>query len=534
MRALAWTVWDARRRPSDLLALAAAAIYLGLVVRSVAGLGSGAETKLLLAPLGIAGVLLLRRERLSPLKAWLLGACVVLFLAQYSAQRIPTNNALYVLAFPAVVVATLVCGRRPALALGVVILFTGAYQSLELLAHVPAPKLTDLLLVALWLSAGLRWVTTPGRTVPLRPALIVVGIYLLLSGFEILLADSTTAAVQSFRAQNWYLAVVLLGAYAPWPPQARGRMLDAAILAALAVGAYAVLRWQIGPSGAERAHAAAIPNNYLDKDLRPVGSFATAKELAAWTAIFAPFCLGMGLTRRGRWQLVALVAAGVCTVAMLAADVRAGPAAAVPGALVVVVLYQIAAAFRGRRGPAVLLIMLAAGVGAIGAFSLTLGSKPDTAERYSNILHPGRDPSYQARLIKWRTALDDIQDAPLGYGLGTAGRAQVRYGSYQNIGSIEIDNSYLKVAFEQGFVIMIILAAGLVMMLLTLVRGSMTVTERERAGPALAASGALVAMLLLFWIGDYIEGLPALGGWLLVGLALGQLTQPLPAAAEDA
>lgn len=533
MRALAWTVWDARRRPSDLVALAVAAVYLGLVVRSIAGLGSGLEARLLPAPLAVAGVLAIRREPLSALKGWLLGACVILFLAQFSAQRIPDQSALYVLAFPALVVTTLVAGRRPALVLGAVILSSGAYQSLELLAKVPAAKLADLLLLGLWLSAGVAWVSRPARAVPLRPALIVLGVYLLLSAFEILIADSTTAAVQSFRGQNWYLAVVLLATYAPWPATARGRMLDLAVLVGLAVGAYAVLRWQIGPSAAEQAHAAAIPNNYLDGNLRPVGSFATAKELSAWTAIFAPFCLGMGLTQRGRRQLVAFAAAALCTVAMLAADVRAGPAAAVPGALLVVVLYQVAAAFRGRRGPAVLLIMLAAGVGAIGAFSLTLANKPDTAQRYSNILHPGRDASYQARLIKWRTALDDIQDAPLGYGLGTAGRDQVRYGAFQNIGSIEIDNSYLKVAFEQGFVIMIVLAAGLMMVLLTLVRGAATALERERAGPALAASGALVAMLALFWIADYIEGLPALGGWTLVGLAMGQLTQPLRAA-DDA
>jgi hypothetical protein len=523
MRVLAWTMWDARRRPTDILALFAAAAYFALVAHSITTFTTGMEARLLPLPVLLTGCLIIRREPLSPVKAYLLGSAVVLFAAQYSATRIP-NDTLFALAVPAVVVSALFCLRWPALALAVVVFCTGAFGSLDALAGVPAAKVADLMLVGLWAAGALKWIRTPPRDVPVRPAILVLGAYLVLTLFEVLLADSTQAAIQSFRNQNWYLATVILLTYAPWTAEARRRMLRGVILVGLAVGGYATLRWQIGPAAAERSLASFHPNNFLDGELRPVGSFSTAKELSAWTAIFAPFLLAMLLTLRGRWQLVALLATALTAVGMLAADVRAGPAAAVPGALVVVALYQMATAFRGRRGPAVLVIMLAACVGAAAAFSITLGDKPDTAERYSNILHPGRDASYQARLVKWRTALDDIEDAPLGYGIGSAGRGQKRFGKTQNISSDSIDNSYLKVAFEQGFVIMIVLAGGLVLILLTLLRGGATLSDAARAGPAIGASGTLVAMALLFWVGNYIEGLPALGGWLLVGLGLGQVS----------
>ena len=45
----------------------------------------------------------------------------------------------------------------------------------------------------------------------------------------------------------------------------------------------------VGPAPAERTLGMQIANNYLDGELRPIGSFATTKELAAWMAAAIPF-----------------------------------------------------------------------------------------------------------------------------------------------------------------------------------------------------------------------------------------------------
>jgi hypothetical protein len=522
MRALAWTLWDARRRPTDILALLAAAAFVGVAARVVLGVATPHEADLLLLPIGVTLALLLRRAPLTQAQALALATAAVAGAAAWAALRIP-NNTLIALAPGIVIIAALVCARRPTLALGGVLLCSGAFGSLEVFANIPAAKAGDLLVVGLWISAAVTWVTGPPREVPIRPALLGLGVYLVISLLEVAAADSQQAAIQAFRSQNWHLAVVLLVAYAPWTAETRRRMLRAVIVVGLAVGAYATLRWQTGPTGGEEELALRQPNNFLDGELRPIGSFAAAKELSAWTAMFVPFLIGMALTLRGHWRIVALVASGLCTLGLLAADVRAGFAAVIPATLLVLALYQVAQAFRGRRGAGALLLIIAAGVGSISAFAVTLGDKQGTNERYTNILHPERDESYQARLVKWRTALNDIQDAPFGHGIGTSGRAQKRFGAYQNIASLDIDNSYLKVAFEQGFVIMVILAAALVMIMITLVKGAAIVLDPARAGPAIAASGTLLAMLTLFWVGNYIEGLPVLGGWTLVGLGMGAL-----------
>jgi hypothetical protein len=322
------------------------------------------------------------------------------------------------------------------------------------------------------------------------------------------------------------MGVVLLIAFSPWTVDTRRRMVRGAIVVGAAVGGYATLRWAIGPAGAEEELAAAIPNNFLDGDLRPVGSFVTTKELSAWTATMMPFALTFAFTERGHWRLMALAAFCLCAMGMLASDVRAGPAAAAPAVVVVVLLYQCSQAYRGRRGPTAMIVVLIMACAGAGAFTITLADKRDTKNRYENILHPERDESYQARLVKWRAALDDIDEVPFGYGLGTAGRSQERYGTTNNIGSYNLDNSYLKVAYEQGFVVMVLLVAIFLGLFAMLATGAVSLSDPARAGPAIAAAGTLVTMLALFYIGLYIEGLPALAGWILVGLGAGQLTRP--------
>lgn len=510
----------------DALAVLLAAGYVLMTLAVIRG-GRGANLfpLLIAAPVPLAVYVLLRRKPLSRLQGASLGLVAVLGAAFIGAFTILTNWTLAA-GIVAIGVAAVVCSRKPGLALCSLAVVTGTFGSLEAFTPFPSRKAIDVLLIGLWLGAIWGWVVA-GRRRPdgpawIWPGLALVLVYVLLSAFEILAADNVTAGMQSYRISIWYLAAALLVAYAPWPAHVRPLLLRGVVVTALAVGAYATLRWAIGPAEQERQIAMQSLNNLLNEELRPTGSFYTAKELAAWTAMAIPFCAGIALASHGRMRMVAALATIACIAGMVAADVRAGPAAAVPGVLAVLILFQLSQAFRGRRGASVVAALAITVVAGGGAYALTIGGDADSGRRYRAILEPTDDPSYQARLVKWRVAVDDIEQAPFGHGLGTSGYAQKRYGRFVNVGSIDVDNSYLKVAYEQGFPVLGLFVAAVLLTGLGLARRSVFGHDPARAGPAIAATGTLVTMLVLFWIGNYVEGIPILWGWLLVGLGIAQ------------
>lgn len=516
-----------RARPSDLLAAAACATYLLAFTVVVFSSGSQPLLGIIALPLAIGPVALLRRRSLSRVQRVVLGATAVLAAAFYVSPLIDANPRL-AFAVPVAATAAIACARFPVPSLIAVFFMAGAFGSMEAFLGTPAQQGVDLLLLGVWLGTLTGWLLHGSRatTAWAWPGLVVIALYAAFTAVEILLAEPLIAGVQSFRASTWYLAAVLLVAFAPWPPGARRTLLRGMVAVAALIGAYASFRWVVGPAGSEEELALRSANNTLDGELRPVGSFATSKELAAWTAMMVPFLAAMALTLRDRWRLVAAVGCAACIVGMLAADVRAGPAAAAPGVALVLVLYLLSGAFGVKRIAVGIAATAAVVLGGAAAFTLTLADKQDTGNRYRAILNPTEDPSMQARLIKWRAAMNDIDTAPFGHGLGTSGRAQERYARFVNIGSNEIDSSYLKIAYEQGFIVMIVYAAALLLVLAGLARRAVLSREAARAGPALAACGTLVAMLLLFSVGNYVEGLQALAGWLVIGLGISQFTAP--------
>jgi hypothetical protein len=504
----------------DVVAAAPAAAYVFAVAAFFAGVRSAILIPMLLAPTPLFGYALIRRTGLTRVQIRTLWSCAALLTALVLGAAVSVNPVAG-LVVVALGVAAFACARRPAAALTAAFVTASAYGSIQAFLHLSGQRIVDPVLAGLWLAALWSWlIARRGRGAWIWPGTALFGLYIALTACEILTSDHPFQALQSFRASGWYMGAALLVGYAPWPQTTRRRVTHALVLTAGLVGAYAALRWATGPAGAERAIAERSPNNFLGGKLRPVGSFPTTKELASWSAMMVPFLVGMALSWRGRWRLVAAASAAACVVAMLAADVRAGPAAAGIGTVVVIALYQLTAAFRGRRGATVPIALAGAVVVGAGAFALTLGGESTTSSRYDALLHPSQDPSFQARLLKWRATLRDISDAPLGHGLGSAGTAQERYGRFLTVGSIDVDNSYLKVAYEQGFAVMVFAAISLALLLFGLARRALVATDPARAGPALAAAGTLAAMLVIFYVGDYIEGLRTLSGWMVVGLGI--------------
>jgi O-Antigen ligase len=525
MRAHALSRW--RLPPlKDVVAVTAAAAYVVVWLELQTGHRIPIGIGLFFAPLALLPLALLRRLPLTRAQGASLAVMTVLPLATAWALLIGVSW-LSAAAVPVMVVVAIVCSRFPGAAVAVLLTSATAYGSFKVYLHWSGQKTLDAVIVGLWLAAIWRWVVFPRagtQRAIIWPGVACVAGYFLFTAGEILTAPTTSVGMQSFRQSVWLMGVALLVAYAPWKDGTRDRLEKIALASIVLVGGYATLRWNIGPSGKEEALARSVKNNFLDGELRPIGSFFSVKELAAWSGITAPFAVGMALVLRGRWRLVAIAACAAAAMAMFAADVRAAPAAAVPGVLAVLVLYSLSQAFRGHRGATVALAIIATTALGAGAFALTLGDHQDSGRRYKAILDPGNDPSYQGRLIKWRAAWEDVRHHPFGNGLGTTGIVQERFGENRTIGSIDVDNSYVKIAFEQGFIVMVLYCATVLLLLAGLARRALVTMDRTRAGPAIAACGTLVSMLVLFFIGDYVEGIYVTTGWLFVGLGLRQFT----------
>jgi len=160
-------------------------------------------------------------------------------------------------------------------------------------------------------------------------------------------------------------------------------------------------------------------------------------------------------------------------------------------------------------------------VGTIGVYAV--GHPRDTGRPYSAIFNPGRDPTWQQRQWNWDSVTREVPKKPLGHGLGTAGSVAAGTG-YQNVNpaAVDLDNSYLEVAYQQGLLVMALLGAALVLLLIELIRGGITSTDPESAGLGIASAGVLFAIAIEGYGTPAFGFFPALVAWLMIGLGLSQ------------
>ncbi|MEX2196002.1 MAG: O-antigen ligase family protein [Thermoleophilaceae bacterium] len=464
----------------------------------------------------------------------LAAAWSALLLAALFAGVLVDVEPVIALVVPAVVVSAVVCARRPAAAVITAFFVTGSFGTLEALTPVPAGETVDMVLAGLW--GGVLWGYLFGRRE--RPSWVWPGIalavvYVVVTAVAVVWAEPVFGGLFGFRASAWYMAAFLLLAYARWDAPTHKRIATGFVGVAALVGGYATFRWIAGPAGAEEDLALSVnpEYQYLYGELVVFGSFPGGKNLAAWTAVAIPFCVAFALTFRDRWRFVAAVAAGLCAVGLLGSEARAGFVGAVAGIALVLVLYQLSKGVPGLHlGVTAAAVAVIVGVGALVFTQKDEGS----LERYTVLVEdPTSVPSYQARLFKWNNALDDIDRHPLGHGIGTSGIAEQRYRRFTTIASSNLDNSYLKVAYEQGLFVLVLFALAVVGLLTGLVRRSIFATDRQRAGLAIGGAGAMAALGIIMFSGMYVEGLTALAAWMLVGLGVAQFTST-PEDAPDA
>lgn len=422
----------------------------------------------------------------------------------------------------ALLAAAAVAWRFPIAMLLSMIVVSGTYGTLDAYLKLKHGIYVDLVLASAWMATIWRLVRygSPQRAW-VWPGVAAVGIYMAITVLELPLAPESSAALRSLRSSTWYAMTFLLIAYAPLPSGASRRLARGVLLVATVVGAYAVLRWQIGPSQKE-ATLAAISSytNFVDGKLGVFGSFTSRKELAAWAAFAMPLCLAYAIGMKDAWRLVAAAGAALAAVAVFVSEVRIGLLAGVAGTVVTFALVQASRGLPGLRLGATLaslLLVLAVGV---GGFALAASSSSGASARFAKIFNPSTDLSVAGRTYKWRTAWSEIQSAPFGHGLGSAGVGQIRDGRFVTIASFDLDNGYLKVAYEQGLALAVLYVVALLALLLGLALRTLAASRPGDAVFGAAGCGALVVLLALMTAGVYQEGLPALLGWVLVGIGV--------------
>jgi O-antigen ligase len=478
-------------------------------------------------PLLLAAALVLRRRPVASPLAWAAGGMVLVADGTLLTQLVLPHPKL-VLGLAAALAASAVTARRPAGALLATLAVSGTYGSLTAFTPLPPAKLAELLLAALWIGVAAR-IVSGSRTRPLRiaPGLAALVAFSAIELLQVAGAPSLTAGVHTFTSTGFY---VLAAALVPALDldDARLRRIATGIASiAVAVAGYAVLRKAIGASHREFVQALQQPFTFRDGKLLLIGSFLTNHQLAAWCGLLIPACAGLATQARGTARIAALAAIPLSVLALLGTEVRGGLAGAVAGLALVLVLYHLARAFPGPRLGPILLAVAAVAVG--GAFAIA-GSSGGSTQRYTAIASPGRDAAYQARQRKWDETLRAVRAQPLGHGLGSANSIQVQQGRFDTIGSYSIDNSYLRIAYEQGVVPLLLFVLGLVVLLGGLVHRAATAADPLHAGLAIAAAGALASYAVMLWPGNLFDGYTALTLWLLAGAGLAPFARDRPPA----
>jgi hypothetical protein len=434
-----------------------------------------------------------------------------------------TRTSAFAIGIPLVLAISLLAARRPAAATVAVASTTAAVGSFEAFLGFSPSTVIDLGLATIWFAVLGRTVVGRPYSFAAWPAVLGCVMFIGLTAVDMLTAENFSLAYLGFKTTIWYMLVFLAIAYAGWSRETYRRIALGLAALTVIVAAYGVLRWVIGPAEAERELASITANQInvdpIDKSLRVVGSFQTAHQMAFWAAFMGPFCLAVGLWAEGRWRFLALLAPPLCLTAIIASEVRGPLPGFVVGVILVLAIHQGARAFTGFKAGVALLVV--GSTVALGGGAITLAaSDPQRLDRFEAILDPASDPTFIKRQLKWEAVLDSVEEHPFGRGLGTGGAPQLTAGETVELAEFNIDNTYLKIAYEQGLFTMLIFIVVVAGLLLSLALASLRTTSRQAAALGMGACGALASVLVSFYTGLFIESLPIVSAWIVVGLGL--------------
>lgn len=454
----------------------------------------------------------------------LTGAALLLLSAPVLGQRFLGELTTVGLAAPVLFGAAFIAWRWPVYTVWAVVTIPVINGTAEAYLGIRFGPLAELLAIGLALSTV--WAVARGHGC--RPVgafgLLLLGAYLVVTATSILAAESLGVAVDAFRQQFLILLLVPALAFRRWTPDERRRMLRGFVVVALVAGLYAMFRYLTGPSGAEADLLRRTGAQTVNGEVGLIGSFLSRQELSGWTGVAIPALVALVPLLQARWRLAVVIAFGTCTAALLASQTRAGLAAALGGTALVIGLVGFARNAGSRAGALIVTIAVVFALAA-GGYGLTVGGDDTRSSRIAGVFNPTEDVTFDARRAKWRETMRALDGKPVGYGLGTAGSVVRERGRFITVDTFNIDNSYLQLAYQQGFAMVALLLAAMAALLTALIRAAINGPSGE-APLRLAATGAVLAWLLVLTAGSYVERECTVLAMLLLGLALARSSVP--------
>jgi len=472
--------------------------------------------------LSIGGFLAARDERMRSVLA-AVAAGTSLVSAAIVASVIGATSPLAIAGLAGVGVATAAVRRLPWAAIAGLFAISGTYGSLYVFTPMHPGLVVQGAFAGLWIVALAEYLRSARRPRFIVPpgVLLVVG-YVVLTIGALFVQRNGFGSVRAFLTSVWLMAGLVVLAYGPWSTQTMRRVVVAILVVGLFVGAYASLRWIIGPAAKEQffiRQAATYGFTAQGQGgAKVIGSFPNGPALGAWSAAVLPFCLAVTLFGPRRLRPLA-IGLPLMFVGLLASGNRGSLVAAAAGTVVVVALALTARANVGNRFAKVAAFSVAAVLCGAALFPTVVGDNPAKIARYANILTPSRDASFNARLGKWEAAMADAAQNPFGHGLGTASPG-ARAGRFPSPAANNVDSAYVQVAFEQGIPVMILFIVALLSVLGALVRRARRAADGWRAAIGIGAAGTLAAFLVVCVTGQFQFDLASLGTWVIVGVGL--------------
>lgn len=437
-------------------------------------------------------------------------------------ERLP----LLVAAFPVLVASGFLAARRPEWSVTATFGLMAFAGALAANWSVQARPLVWILLLGLLAAAVAGYLNSRrSSAIVIWPGIVALAAYVAFSALQIPFAETTEIGARAFAAGPALMVGFFALAYARWTPETRWRIARGFVVVAFVAGLYALFRLFAGPTGAEESVARRSAG--VAGDLALFGSFPGRLELGAWSAVAIPMLFTLALAARGLWRWLATGAAALMIVALIGSEVRTALVGAGLGILLAAAMFQLAHAFRGRAGTALLALAALAVAGFVG-FGLTVGGDAESTERFERIASPGEDYSFQQRVAKWDAALADINEEPFGEGLGTTGITQRRYSRVFRLDNRYIDNSYLQLGVAQGYPGWVLFGLAVLLTGFMLARSSLTTADRRLAALGLGAVASLLTYLVVLLTGDMLTSWGALLVWMLLGLGAGGFVSDYP------
>ena len=255
-----------------------------------------------LIPLAAVVTAVLRRRSQDRILPVLAGAMSAVAAAIWLAPQL-SNRATAIFAIPAIAGSMLAARRWPAPMLIATVACSAFYGSAQAFLGLPLGQLADLLLGGFWfgLLGGLM-LSSRRHAWTLTPGVALIGVYIAITLAYVAASPNFEYGLRFFRLSHWHILALVVVGYVGLRRPTLDRVAKGTIVVAVLVGAYATLRWAIGPAAKEAeliggAYGTQYNQLFVGEN-KVQGSFPNGQELGLWASLVIPFCVAAALTRR--------------------------------------------------------------------------------------------------------------------------------------------------------------------------------------------------------------------------------------------